>query len=256
MTQELEIVQQPQPALMRPVVPVQDLIKNHDAIMSVVNQALRDGVDYGIIPGASKNKILFKPGAERLCAAFGLVVDYDIISCVQDPDRKNSYYNFKERKNAESSGFYSFTIKCILSDRSGRRVGSAIGSCSTMESKYISRPRDCENTALKMAEKRALVAATLNVLGLSSSFTQDIEDFASEETRKPQREVKQVNTAKAVVYTPEQLKLFATAKAKGLAADSVKKFMQTKFSVGDSSCLTPEQCDELCKAIDAGEVGV
>jgi hypothetical protein len=59
---------------------------------------------------------------------------------------------------------------------SGEIIGSAIASCSTLESKYIDRPRDAENTVLQMAEKRAFVAATRTALGLSEQFTQDIED--------------------------------------------------------------------------------
>src|SRR5690606_10620038 len=59
-------------------------------------------------------------------------------------------------------------------------IGEGVGSCSTMESKYIDRPRDCENTALKMAKKRAYVDATLTTFGLSDQFTQDVEDMEHE----------------------------------------------------------------------------
>jgi hypothetical protein len=38
---------------------------------------------------------------------------------------------------------------------------------------------DCENTVLKMAQKRALVAAILNATAASDAFTQDVEDMAS-----------------------------------------------------------------------------
>jgi hypothetical protein len=40
---------------------------------------------------------------------------------------------------------------------------------------------DTANTVLKMADKRALIAATLIATGLSEYFTQDIEDFVSGE---------------------------------------------------------------------------
>jgi hypothetical protein len=39
-------------------------------------------------------------------------------------------------------------------------------------------PADVQNTVLKMADKRALVAATLIATGCSDIFTQDVEDFA------------------------------------------------------------------------------
>src|SRR6267142_694369 len=55
-------------------------------------------------------------------------------------------------------------------------VGTIVGSASTMEAKYIDRPRDCENTVLKMAQKRAHVGAALGAFGMSDQFTQDMED--------------------------------------------------------------------------------
>ena len=81
----------------------------------------------------------------------------------------------------KSLGLYRYVIKCYIKDHSEKTIGSGIGSCSTLESKYIDRPRDMENTVLKMAQKRALVAATLNAFGLSDRFTQDmVEDEDTE----------------------------------------------------------------------------
>ena len=58
-----------------------------------------------------------------------------------------------------SLGLYRYVVLCEIVERaSGDVVGNFTGSCSSMESKYIDRPRDSENTILKMAEKRALVA--------------------------------------------------------------------------------------------------
>lgn len=54
---------------------------------------------------------------------------------------------------------------------------------------------DLANTILKMADKRALVAATLIATGLSEYFTQDIEDFVQGdfvEISKPERPAKVV----------------------------------------------------------------
>lgn len=76
-----------------------------------------------------------------------------------------------------SLGLYRYVVKCRLVNRAtGEMVGEGIASCSTLESKYIDRPRDCENTVLQMAEKRAMVRAVRTTLGLSDQFTQDIEE--------------------------------------------------------------------------------
>src|SRR5690606_25684207 len=83
----------------------------------------------------------------------------------------------KNTEDGLSLGLYRYVVECRLVHRaSGVTVGQGIGSCSSMESKYIDRPRDSENTILKMACKRAYIAATLNTHGLSDQFTQDMED--------------------------------------------------------------------------------
>src|SRR5690606_11474960 len=74
-----------------------------------------------------------------------------------------------------SLGLYRYVYKCRIV-RNGQTIAEGVGTCSTLESKYIDRPRDCENTVCKMAQKRAFVAATLHAFGLSDRFTQDIED--------------------------------------------------------------------------------
>ena len=65
----------------------------------------------------------------------------------------------------------------------GPNVGYGIGSCSTMESKYVENPRDAENTALKMAHKRGMVGGCLVTFGLSDQFTQD-EDLIAATRRR------------------------------------------------------------------------
>jgi hypothetical protein len=79
----------------------------------------------------------------------------------------------------------------------GDIVGEGLGACSTLESKYIDRPRDLENTVIKMAQKRGAVAAALNAFALSDRFTQDLEDLPRDDeevetgqtqAQQPQRE--------------------------------------------------------------------
>ncbi|HAM54763.1 MAG TPA: hypothetical protein DCQ64_04890 [Candidatus Rokubacteria bacterium] len=82
-------------------------------------------------------------------------------------------------EHGTSVGLYRYVIRCTLRSReTGEIVGQGIGSCSTMESKYIRRPGDAENTVVKMSAKRAKIAATVDALALSGRFTQDVEDYA------------------------------------------------------------------------------
>lgn len=164
--------------LIRPVVKPIELIEAHKEAAAVIREALEDGRDYGRIPGAGDRKVLLKAGAERLSVAFGLRPVLSIISQEADHDREVHYMD-RWKKPATSTGLYRYVVKCQL-ERDGVVVGEGIGSCSTMEQKYVSRPRDCENTVLKMAKKRAQVDAVLSTLSLSDRFTQDIVDDEAE----------------------------------------------------------------------------
>jgi hypothetical protein len=172
--------------LLRPVASPTQLIERHKEITVLIQEALEEKIDYGPIPGTNGKNVLLKPGAERLCVAFGCHPEYKVMTADADHEKVNSYTKYN--KQEKSFGFYRYVIGCDLV-KDGKVVGNGIGSCSTMESKYISRPRDCENTVLKMAQKRAFVAAVLNTFALSDRFTQDVEDAVVEETQKAKVEI-------------------------------------------------------------------
>ncbi len=182
----------PQPVLM-PVVSPTAMIEQHEAIVQLIGKVLKKEVDYGEIPGTNRrgNKqklVLLKPGAERLCLSFGIRPEFEIIEQEKDHDRVNNFikkqWNDQTRRKEEvkgtSYGLYRFVLRCTLYTVDGRKAGQGLGSCSTMEAKYVDRPRDLENTVLKMARKRAHVDATINALGLSNRFDQDLEDYVDQ----------------------------------------------------------------------------
>jgi len=162
--------------LLRPVAGPEDVLHAQEETRTLVERALQKDRDYGVIPGTGSKPTLLKPGAERINAAFGAVPKYHVIESEVDHDREVQWSK-RNGQTGTSHGLYRYVMACELIHReSGVAIGHGIGSCSTMESKYVDRPRDSENTVLKMAEKRALIAATLNAYGLSDQFTQDIED--------------------------------------------------------------------------------
>jgi hypothetical protein len=188
------------------------LFKQVQLIQQVMEQAMKDGEHYGVIPGTQKPTLL-KPGAEKLCLTFRMDPEYDIINQTQNPD------------------FIAYTVKCTLyHSPTGNRLAAGVGSCNSRETKYRYRnidepvkplkavpqaywkdrdkqilggkdfkpwknpddgkwyvatflkienenPWDLDNTLIKMACKRALVAATLNATAASDIFTQDLEDM-------------------------------------------------------------------------------
>ena len=129
------------------------------SFQQVVQQAVKPGHDYGIIPGTKKPSLL-KPGAEKIVMMMGLSSRYEIMDKVEDYDK----------------GFFSYNVRCTLS-RNGFDICEGVGNCNSRESKYVNAdPYSIANTILKMGKKRAYVDAALSVASLSDIFTQDIDD--------------------------------------------------------------------------------
>lgn len=175
-----------------------DLQAQVNTIQQVMNQVMKSGTHYGVIPGC-KEPSLFKPGAEKIMATFRLSPEIEIID-KSDIDQVR------------------YQIKLRLKSPSGLYVGEGVGECSSNEEKYkwrravcteefeettVDRRRekwskgyqnkpnykqqqirtesaDLANTILKMAKKRALIDAVLTATAASDCFTQDIEDLPEE----------------------------------------------------------------------------
>lgn len=129
---------------------------------------LRRGVDFGMIrkkngEPMSKSPTLFKSGAEKVAVAYGLCQRYTLESKLEDIER----------------GFFYFLVRCdLIKIVNGVEyvITSAYGSGNTREGRTGSQsPYDGANSAVKMAQKRALVSAALSLGCMSDSFTQDIE---------------------------------------------------------------------------------
>jgi hypothetical protein len=201
---------------------VQDLVEQVRKIQEVMSAVMHDGEHYGVIPGTASRdgkppkKVLFKPGAEKLCLLF----------------RFDPQYAHTEKQ--EGSHLTVVSTCTLFHIPTGQRRGSGMGMCTTKESKYAWRKAvrvcpecnaeaiikgkeeygggwvcfkkkggcgakfkegdraiekqetgrapnediaDTYNTVLKMANKRSLVAAVLNATAASDIFTQDLEDL-------------------------------------------------------------------------------
>lgn len=133
----------------------------NDEMSRFIETVLVAGTDYGVIPHCSKPTLL-KSGAEKILNYLGLIARTEIVNRVED-------YNV---------GFFSYECKVFLIDYNGVVKGEGIGITNTREGRYAkSSGYAVQNTVLKMAKKRALVDAALNVGNLSARFTQDMEDL-------------------------------------------------------------------------------
>ena len=148
-----------------------------------VQQQMKEGEDYGIIPGTKKPS-LWKAGAEKLNMMFGLSPQIEIL------DKVVCYGNVEGQRP-----FFAYEIKvALINKRDGRIEAEGVGSANSGEKKYKTQSAfDVANTVFKIAKKRALVDATLSATRASGIFTQDKEDFVADRSngaagyRQPQQ---------------------------------------------------------------------
>lgn len=127
---------------------------------SVIQNTLKSGHDFGVIPGTSKPTLL-KPGAEKIAMMMGLRTEFEIVDSTRDWNQ----------------GFFQYQVRCKLY-KEDMLITEGLGACNTRERKYIKQDSfTLDNTVLKMAKKRAFIDAILLVASLSEVFTQDIEDM-------------------------------------------------------------------------------
>lgn len=169
----------------------------------LIKETLVEGHDYGTIPGIGGKPSLFKPGAEKVCLLFKMNPEYEVTSKVEDFEHGFFTYTFK-----------CTIFKTIVQDADVVKfpISQGVGNCNSREEKYrylwvyeneipagydkatmktkrykdsgtvkyrIENPDSASlvNTVLKMAAKRAFVAACLQIVSLSDVFSQDLEDL-------------------------------------------------------------------------------
>ena len=117
---------------------------NFGLIQTAMNEVLKKGVHYGVIPGTgSKAKpTLLKPGADVICALFHMAPAYE--------------YQITDL----GSGHREYLAHCSMADVSGRVLGQGVGLASTMETKYryrkggITCPRCGQPTIFKSTQDK------------------------------------------------------------------------------------------------------
>lgn len=174
---------------------------------------LKRGVDFGMIrkkngDPMTKHPTLFKSGAEKVAVAYGLCQNYELESKIEDP----------------GNGFFYFLVRCdLVKIVNGERyvMTSSYGSGNTREGRTGSQScYDGANSALKMAQKRALVSAALSLGCMSDCFTQDIEGDVEDAG------VYFGNVDPSAPITSRQITFFyAAAGRRGLTKSEAKAFL-------------------------------
>lgn len=155
---------------------VDSAIEQRKLLSQFVQSQLRKGVDYGVIPGTSKDT-LYKPGAEKFAKLFNLTKKIELTD--------------KEVNRHENFAMFTYRAT-IFHGPSGKEIAQLEASCNSQEKKYQERRKytgkgkefvmeetpicDVLNTLQKMAQKRAFVGAVIEACGASDFYTQDIDD--------------------------------------------------------------------------------
>jgi hypothetical protein len=194
---------------------VKELTDRRRLVHSAMDAEMKEDIHYGKIPGIDKPTLL-KPGAEMLCSLFLLDPEYenersfdgDHLTVVS---RCTLYHIPTGDRIASGSGMCSSKERKYAY----RNAGRVCPKCGADQVRYSSRGAaewycwrkkggcgarwpaaseegrmfaeqdtltanpdlpDTWNTVLKMADKRALIAAVLNGTGASDIFTQDVEE--------------------------------------------------------------------------------
>lgn len=253
-------------------------------IQQVMSEVMDEGVHFGRVPGSSKPS-LWKPGAEILGMTFHIAIDPSIDADLSTEDCRR--YRIRAAASSQQTGAF---------------LGAGLGTCSSDEEKYKWRkavcddefeetpvdrrrkkwkkddgsayaikqvrtePADIDNTVLKMAVKRAVVAVILQVTAASDCFTQDIEDMPDEirdevsrekgeTTKRGEGESKPASQAKGEPISDAQRgRLFAISKARGFSTDEYRALIK-KYGY-DSDRDIPKApksvYDSICAAIERG----
>ena len=211
---------------------VDEAKESDDEMTRFIDEVLVSGVDYGIVPHTSKPTLL-KPGAEKILNFLGLIARTEVANRIEDI----------------GAGYFAYECKVYVIDRDGVVRGEGVGITNSKEGKYAkSTGFAVQNTILKMAKKRALVDATLNVGAISGRFTQDVEDMNIEpdtpvgknpEELRTQPKAPRPATKKQIEYLEKLMAQHNTSAA------GMNKYVKQYYGADDYRQITGVQASEL-----------
>lgn len=113
-----------------PVLSLEQSLARRDVVVQATKQLMREGVDFGSIPGIERQTLL-QPGADKLCNLFGLTIKYSFDQKIED------------WTGADHGGepFFYYLIRS-QAFRGEWLAGEGVGSCNSWEAKYRWRKGD------------------------------------------------------------------------------------------------------------------
>lgn len=185
--------------------------------------------DYGIIPYTKKMSLL-KPGAEKLLKLFGFTAHFELVKEIEEWDKRFVYYRYR----------------CVITHAaSGTFIADAVRSCNSKEKKHSTKDvYDVANTIESVAQKRALVAATVQATMASEIFDADVSESDDE---APKRTVTKEED-------PRRNRLFASlyksSSNRGLDDNWLHKAAKKRFNIIESLTeISNNQIEELTELV-------
>ena len=118
------------------------------ALKAFIKANLREGIDYGQIPGLGNKNQLFKPGAAKIINFLRLRPEVQLLHTVFDPEAKA----------------ISYTVKVTLVNEDGIAVTEALGASNTLEGKFAKAGMGAQNLVVSQSVKRATISAVKNLI--------------------------------------------------------------------------------------------
>lgn len=292
-----ELAERPESALqtsqgLMPALSFNQMAVRYNAMQQMAKEIMRKDADYGVIPGTGDKPTLLKPGAEKLCALFGLRPVFVVVREVEDWDKGIFYYWYKcqllsgdrivgEGEGSANSKEKKYRWRTVYDNKATpeeKRLGRLEvrqGRNNSSYKVYVienTEPFDLVNTLQKMAQKRALVAATLIVTSASDFFTQDVEemvdvefrDAPAEPERQPEPPQEARNADGEVLIKPAQVTALSIAiKEAGFGTDEKAKaggrafvgWLVGRNELASVKDLTKEQAQRALDRLGSGENG-
>lgn len=174
---------------------VSDIIQHVAVVQEVMRAVMKPDVHYGTIPGTPK-PTLYKAGAEVLCMTFRVADSYQVedlsttdavryrVTCVGNHQLNDVVLGTGMGEASSGEEKYKWR-KAVCKEEfdetpaNMRRVKHARGKGGTTykQEQIRTETADLANTILKMANKRAKIAMTINVTACGDMFSQDLEDM-------------------------------------------------------------------------------
>jgi len=211
------------------------------AIPNGATRTLERNVDFGnpvtkTGKTAFQQPFLYKGGAEKIIHDYRVLPRYEIMNAVEN----------------EEIGYFFYRFKCLLvaydqSTGTELVVQEGFGSSNTRESKGGNASGfDTANSALKNARKRAMVDAAISLAGLSSVFTQDMENELF------MQGAMEIATAKDddPITSKQRQRVFAIAAQHGMSTEQTKVWLKAEGFVSVKDILQKDY-DALCEKLEA-----